>query len=81
MRQSVFKLNATMAAAVAGKTEMVVTWESRPGLFYALDRVETLKLPFVTMTNGIKGMPPMNRYTDSVDQAISCMFYRIGQEE
>ncbi|OGV46298.1 MAG: hypothetical protein A2X46_18650 [Lentisphaerae bacterium GWF2_57_35] len=59
---------------------MLVCWPSVEGRVYDLYRTDSLLAPFSEIATAIPATPPMNCYTDTVDNAMM-LFYKIVAEK
>jgi hypothetical protein len=69
-----------MLSALPSGTNVVVTWQSVPGITYFLARSTNLAAPesFATVATGLPGQVGITAYSDTNASAASPVFYRMG---
>jgi hypothetical protein len=69
-------LRLLLAASTA--TNVVVTWQSVPGVIYFVERSPDLALPFKLLASNIVGQAGTTSYPDTNAMGIGPFFYRVG---
>ncbi|MDD2236198.1 MAG: glycosyl hydrolase [Kiritimatiellae bacterium] len=76
---SVFRLDFDPAGTMVDN-EIQLTWTGREGLFYRIEKTESLSEPFTILTNGIKGASGACLFINTPEEPVAQLFYRITQE-